>query len=555
MAIDLQKQKAAGNEKGAQQQLLHRKRKATEIEQSEYGKDESQGLIQAKKYIRGDKVSVKGIVDKKLKGQLRTKERLFVESALNAAKVEQWLLPSEGGYLEPDGIEKTWNLTQESIVREVDISSSKKSFDLKLPDLGPYAIDFTSSGRFLLLGGRKGHLAILDWKEARLLTEIQVRETTRDVKFLHNELFFAAAQKKYVYIYDKKGVEIHCLKSHLCPLKLEYLPHHFLLTTIDKAGILRYQDTSTGHMVVQHRTRLGRCGVMRVNPYNAVMGLGHSNGTVTMWSPNMDTPLMSLLCHRGPLTALAFDAGGQQMVTAGTDGKVKVFDVRKLQPLHSYFSPTVARSVEISQKGLLAVASGSGIEIWKDALVTKQPKPYMKHRLLQGSQVQDICYCPYEDVLGIGHEQGFSSILVPGSGEPNYDTFVANPYETRKQRREAEVHALLNKLQPEMIVLDPDRIGTIQRSAIENKREKQIVAKEANLAGAIASGKPVPLKKKTKGRNKSSKRHKKKQDNIISERRAVIKQQVNSGANFVELKTPKAQEEALPRALARFSSK
>lgn len=40
----------------------------------------------------------------------------------------------------------------------------------------------------------------------------QVREVTRDVKFLHNEMFFAAAQKKYVYIYDKRGLEVHCLK-------------------------------------------------------------------------------------------------------------------------------------------------------------------------------------------------------------------------------------------------------------------------------------------------------------------------------------------------------
>jgi hypothetical protein len=40
----------------------------------------------------------------------------------------------------------------------------------------------------------------------------QVKETVRDVRFLHNELFFAAAQRKYVYIYDKRGIEVHCLK-------------------------------------------------------------------------------------------------------------------------------------------------------------------------------------------------------------------------------------------------------------------------------------------------------------------------------------------------------
>ena len=41
---------------------------------------------------------------------------------------------------------------------------------------------------------------------------VQVRETVRDVAMLHNESFFAAAQKKHAYIYDKHGLEVHCLK-------------------------------------------------------------------------------------------------------------------------------------------------------------------------------------------------------------------------------------------------------------------------------------------------------------------------------------------------------
>lgn len=42
------------------------------------------------------------------------------------------------------------------------MNTAREMFDLSLPDLGPYAIDFTKNGRFLLLGGRKGHLALMD---------------------------------------------------------------------------------------------------------------------------------------------------------------------------------------------------------------------------------------------------------------------------------------------------------------------------------------------------------------------------------------------------------
>lgn len=70
------------------------------------------------------------------------------------------------------------------------------------------------AGKHMVLGGAKGHLAVMEWSKAHLVTELQVKETVRDVCFLHNEKFFAAAQRKYVYVYDKRGLEIHCLREH-----------------------------------------------------------------------------------------------------------------------------------------------------------------------------------------------------------------------------------------------------------------------------------------------------------------------------------------------------
>ena len=206
------------------------------------------------------------IEDKKLKGKLRYNERLFADARASAAKVDEWLLPGEAGALEAEGMERTWRFSQQDIVQvgpgegsrnvgfpgkaregcrwgsrerklllirpparllarppsrppalqAAEAGAGRKVFDLSLPQLGPYSLDFTRSGRHLLLAGRKGHLALLDWQRTRLVCEVQVKEATHAVRFLHNEQFFAAAQRKYVYIYDKRGLEVHCLKVCVC---------------------------------------------------------------------------------------------------------------------------------------------------------------------------------------------------------------------------------------------------------------------------------------------------------------------------------------------------
>lgn len=153
--------------------------------------------------------------------------------------------------------------------------------------------------RFLLFGGRKGHVAVLDCLRTVVGAELQLSEEIHDVHYLHNETMFAVAQNKYTYIYDHKGVEVHCMRRHERPYKLDFLPYHYLLTTVGHSGWLKWHDVSTGEYVTGYQTGFGPCKVLKHNPVNAVSHLGHSNGVVSLWSPAVGTTrtILTSICH------------------------------------------------------------------------------------------------------------------------------------------------------------------------------------------------------------------------------------------------------------------
>ena len=116
----------------------------------------------------------------------------------------------------------------------------------------------------------------------------------------------------------------------------------------------------------------------------------------------------------------------------------------------------------------MAVADGAEVSVYPSDALRTQSAPYM--RVMMRSKKMDtvrcVKYCPYEDVLGIGHDSGFVSAIVPGSGEPNIDTYEANPFASNKQRREAEVQQLLDKAQADTIMLNPYELGAVDPEAL-----------------------------------------------------------------------------------------
>ncbi|KAL2135862.1 hypothetical protein VTI74DRAFT_6625 [Chaetomium olivicolor] len=508
-----------------------------------------------KAYGRGRRIDVKSVRDKKLRRNLTNLENKYKAATLKAKEAEI-LLEHSAGFLEAETeLERTYRVRQDEIQKEVGLEVAQKRFELKLDALGPYTCEYSRNGRDLILAGRKGHVATMDWREGKLGCELQLGETVRDARFLHNNQYFAVAQKKYVYIYDASGVELHCLKKHVEVSHMEFLPYHFLLATLSISGQLKYQDTSTGQIVAEIPTKLGTPVSLAQNPYNAILHVGQQNGTVTLWSPNSTDPLVKLLAHRGPVRSLAIDREGRYMVSAGQDNRMAIWDIRNFkEAVSSYFTRSPASSVAISDTGLTAVGWGTKTTVWKGLFSKEKPvqekvqSPYMTWGG-EGHSIERVRWCPFEDVLGIGHSEGFSSIVIPGAGEANYDALEVNPYETKKQRQEGEVKSLLNKLQPEMIALDPNFIGNLDlRSEQQRRADRDLDAPAVDIVEEIRN--------RARGKNSALKKYlrKQKKKNIIDEKRLKVEEMVKQMQEKKDERHKERQAELGP-ALARFARK
>lgn len=516
-----------------------------------------------------------------LQRQIHRRETKRLQNAILASDVQDILAPNNSGYVETEhDMERTLQLTQNQLKydgKSVATNVTNNIYHLELMNHGPYILRYDRSGRHALIAGRGGggggaggHLAIVDQHTLASTTEFFIQDVVRDACFLQDSSLLAVSQRQNVYIYDDKGAEVHRLGGHQMVTSMEFLPYHWLLATIGTNGVLQYQDTSTGDLVSQHRTKLGPCcgAAMRQNPFNSILHVGHSNGTVTLWSPSSSEYLVKMLCHRGsPITSLAMDRSGRYMATGGSDSKVKIFDLRMYKEIHAYTTyggpPT---ALDISQTGVLGIGHGCHTTFWKaEALPVKAKEPYMKHQFSGKGPMESLRFRPFEDAAGIGHAGGVSSIVIPGSGEPNLDSMehFTNPYADKKQRREAEVRSLLEKLSPEMISLDPDTVGGIEggsliqraqrsRDAAEDAKNRRDVEREE--AGNARE------KKRMRGRSKIAKKLRRKQKNVVDEnviklrelrdREKAEKEESRKGSG--ESGEGKAEDEAAPAALRRF---
>ena len=152
---------------------------------------------------------------------------------------------------------------------------------------------------------------------------------------------------------------------------------------------MKYQDTSTGQVVAEHRTRLGACTTMAQNLHNAVIHLGHQNGA------HIPSPCSQILTkisrHRNPLDTQPPQAGCPD----------------PLAPRARY----ECEREPACQKGYLGVVAGGSMNVYHPPHITTShvsegvPLLYLTHPIPH-QPLSSLRFEPFSDVCVVGHTRG-----------------------------------------------------------------------------------------------------------------------------------------------------
>lgn len=341
---------------------------------------------------------------------------------------------------------------------QVDVGTKSKAYKLHLEN-GPFASRYTPSGDAVLYFGNSDVYSV-DTVKLVPHCERQIQDKIHDATFLHRHTYFALAQSKAVYVYDRQGVEVHALRTFGEIRKLAFLHDHMLLAALSIRGVLHYQDTTVGKLVSEINTKEWDSALAQ-DATNGVLYLTGPSGHVSLWSPRSNEYLAKIMCHASKIRHLKVSETGKYLVTSAGH-TVSSWDIRNTYaPLSTLSAEGSISALDISQTGMLALSYKNTLKV-----CNLNGGALMQYRIGR-DRIHDLSYTPYEDILTLGTETGVEHVVVPGSGEATYRR-NDNPRFSKKEKQNIEVRKMLEKVPADMISLE-NEIGSENTSSFTEK--------------------------------------------------------------------------------------
>ncbi|MFF4629679.1 NACHT and WD repeat domain-containing protein [Streptomyces griseorubiginosus] len=139
-------------------------------------------------------------------------------------------------------------------------------------------------------------------------------------------------------LWDLRDGTLRSVLGHTAPVRAVALcrtGRQLLAATATADRVVELWDAKTGERL--RRLTLpaaARCVAFGQLSGRPVLAAGCDDGFLRLWDAQTGAPQRTILCHTGPVTALAVrhrTGGAEQYVTGGADGRVRVWDVRRVQ--------------------------------------------------------------------------------------------------------------------------------------------------------------------------------------------------------------------------------
>ena len=188
-------------------------------------------------------------------------------------------------------------------------------------------------GTTLLAGDNSGTVRIWDPNTGELRHELPGHsEQVWTAEFKRDASMVAIGdQSGIVRLWDPRTGE---LLRELAPrepggsvYRVYFRPDGERLVSAHEEGLVRLWDPATGELLAELDGHEGRVYSLHYSPDGRYAASGDTEGQVILWDLTTDTPKRrTLVRHGGAVYRVGFDAKGTVLVTADSDGAVRVFD-------------------------------------------------------------------------------------------------------------------------------------------------------------------------------------------------------------------------------------
>lgn len=207
-----------------------------------------------------------------------------------------------------------------------------------------------------------------------------------------------ASRDGTVRLWNYAGETIATFDDHDAPInRAVYSPDGRYLATGDDDGVVKLRDLASDRVsdLTKHQ---GRVWTLAFSPDGAWLATGSFAGDLSLWplSPaTPDSPTATrvtdssadssadssgqksdilairsgerrLLPHRGEVRHLVYSRDGERLVSAGSDGRVHVWDIATATPLTTFDHPSGVRRIQLSDDGtwLVSACRDGVIRVW-----------------------------------------------------------------------------------------------------------------------------------------------------------------------------------------------